>query len=113
MRRLDGLAALAGFAPRAAAAKREVDRIVGILEEAGLTPPSVAELERRTGRRDVAAILRLAAAAGRVEAVERDRYYARAGAGPVRRPLCREIGPAAVDRPRPSSGTGWGSAEST
>jgi selenocysteine-specific elongation factor len=38
----------------------------------------VAELERRTGRRDVEGILRLAAAAGKVEAVERDRYYGRA-----------------------------------
>jgi len=32
---------------------------------------------RRSGRRDIAAILRLAAQAGRVEAVERERYYAR------------------------------------
>jgi selenocysteine-specific elongation factor len=37
----------------------------------------VQELERHTGRRDVAAILRLAASAGRVEPVERDRYFAR------------------------------------
>jgi selenocysteine-specific elongation factor len=47
------------------------------VEEAGLTPPSVQELERHTGRRDVSGILRLAASAGRVEPVERDRYYAR------------------------------------
>jgi selenocysteine-specific elongation factor len=47
------------------------------LEAAGLTPPTVAELERRTGRRDVQGILRLAASTGKVEAVERDRYYAR------------------------------------
>ena len=44
---------------------------------ASLTPPSLAELERQTGRRDVAAMLRLAAASGRVEPVERDRYYTR------------------------------------
>ena len=50
---------------------------MALLEQADLTPPNVAELERRTGRRDVEAILRLAAAAGKVEAVERDRYYAR------------------------------------
>jgi selenocysteine-specific elongation factor len=49
-----------------------------MLEEAGLSPPSVAELEQRTGRHDVEGILRLATAAGRVEAVERDRYYTRA-----------------------------------
>jgi selenocysteine-specific elongation factor len=51
--------------------------VVGILEDAALTPPSLAELERQTGRRDVGQVLRLAAASGRVEAVERDRYYAR------------------------------------
>ena len=42
-----------------------------------LLPPSVPELERSTGRRDLLAVLRLAAARGQVEAVERDRYYAR------------------------------------
>ena len=55
----------------------EIDRVVRILEEAELSPPSLAELERQTGRRDVGAILRLAAQSGRVEAVERERYYAR------------------------------------
>jgi selenocysteine-specific elongation factor len=78
MRRLEGRAALAGFTPRAAGGEGAVTEIVALLEEAGLTPPNVAELERRTGRRDVEGILRLAAAAGKVEAVERDRYYARA-----------------------------------
>jgi selenocysteine-specific elongation factor len=38
----------------------------------------VAELEHSTGRRDLLATLRLAAARGQVEAVERDRYYTRA-----------------------------------
>ncbi len=77
MRRHEGLVALAGFAPRATGGDAVVDQIVRLLEEAGLTPPSVPELERHTGRRDVAAILRLAGTAGRVESVERDRYYAR------------------------------------
>jgi selenocysteine-specific elongation factor len=77
MRRLEGLVALAGFAPRAAGGDAAVDEIVRLLEDAGLSPPSVQELERHTGRRDVAAILRLAASAGRVEPVERDRYFAR------------------------------------
>ena len=48
-----------------------------ILAEAHLAPPSVPELEKTTGRRDLHSLLRLAAARGRVEAVERDRYYAR------------------------------------
>ncbi|HKU61219.1 MAG TPA: selenocysteine-specific translation elongation factor [Gemmatimonadales bacterium] len=73
----DGIVALAGFAPKVEGGDAEVDRIVGILEEAALSPPSLAELEAATGRRDLGSLLRLAAASGRVEAVERDRYYTR------------------------------------
>jgi selenocysteine-specific elongation factor len=71
-----GIARLAGFEPRVAGGEPEIDRLVQLLRDAGLAPPSVAELERETGRRDVAATLRLAAGRGLVEAVERDRYYA-------------------------------------
>jgi selenocysteine-specific elongation factor len=71
-----GIARLAGFEPRVAGGEPEIDRLVRMLQTAGLSPPSVSELERETGRRDVAAVLRLAAARGLVEAVERDRYYA-------------------------------------
>jgi selenocysteine-specific elongation factor len=78
MLRRDGLVALAGFAPKVTGGDAAVDEIVRLLEAAGLTPPSIPEVERQTGRRDVAAILRLAATAGRVESVEADRYYARA-----------------------------------
>lgn len=78
MQRQEGLIALAGFTPRAVGGDAAVDDLVRILEASDLTPPSVTELERQTGRRDAAAILRLAAADGRVEAVERDRYYGRA-----------------------------------
>jgi selenocysteine-specific elongation factor len=77
IRRTDGLVALAGFAPRVAGGEAEIDRIVRMLTEAELSPPTVAELTRLTGRTDVAATLRLAAARGDVEAVERDRYYSR------------------------------------
>jgi selenocysteine-specific elongation factor len=77
IRRRDGVVALAGFVPRVAGGDVAVDQLVRVLEEAGLTPPSVPELERLTGRRDAGAVLRLAAADGRVEAVERDRFYAR------------------------------------
>jgi selenocysteine-specific elongation factor len=77
IRRRDGLVALAGFVPRVAGGDVAIDQLVRLLEEAGLAPPSVPELERLTGQRDAAAMLRLAAAEGRVEAVERDRYYAR------------------------------------
>jgi len=77
LRRVDGVVALAGFVPRVAGGDAEIDRVVRILLDAHLTPPSIAELERSTGRRDLLALLRLAAVSGRVEAVERDRYYAR------------------------------------
>jgi selenocysteine-specific elongation factor len=70
-----GIVRLSGFEPRVEGGDAEIDRLVEILGRAGLAPPSLAELEQATGRRDVAAILRLAAAKGRVEAVERDRYY--------------------------------------
>jgi selenocysteine-specific elongation factor len=77
LRRTDGMVALTGFVPRVAGGDAEIDRVVGILHQAHLTPPSVPELERSTGRRDLLSLLRLAAASGRVEAVQRDRYYTR------------------------------------
>jgi selenocysteine-specific elongation factor len=77
LRRSDGVVALAGFAPRVVGGEAEIDRVVGILLDAHLAPPSIPELEQTTGRRDLLPLLRLAAASGRVEAVERDRYYAR------------------------------------
>jgi selenocysteine-specific elongation factor len=77
LRRVDGVIALAGFVPRVTGGDVEIERVVRTLLDARLTPPSVAELQRSTGRHDLLAVLRLAAARGQVEAVERDRYYAR------------------------------------
>jgi selenocysteine-specific elongation factor len=77
LRRFGSVVSLAGFVPRVAGGDAEIDRIVGILSQAHLSPPSVPELERSTGHRDLQPLLRLAAASGRVEAVERDRYYTR------------------------------------
>jgi len=71
-----GIVRAGGFEPRVEGGEPELQRLVRILQGAGLKPPSVAELERETGRRDIAAALRLAAGRGLVEAVERDRYYA-------------------------------------
>ncbi len=68
-------ARLAGFVPQIAGGEAVLERVVNIVRQAGLAPPSVAELARETGRQDVAAVLRLAASRGQVEAVERDRYY--------------------------------------
>jgi selenocysteine-specific elongation factor len=77
LRRSDSRASLPGFTPRIAGGDQEIDRIVNILTQAHLNPPTVSELEHSTGHRDLQPLLRLAAASGRVEAVERDRYYAR------------------------------------
>jgi selenocysteine-specific elongation factor len=101
IRQHDGVVALAGFSPRVEGGDAEVDRIVGILEAAALSPPSLAELEASTGRRDLGAILRLAARNGRVEAVERDRYYTRSALDHFARTLAElgreaDIVPAAV-----------------
>jgi len=74
---VEGVIALAGFAPRVAGGDPEIERVVRLLLDANLTPPSIPEMERSSGRRDLLAVLRLAAARGQVEAVERDRYYAR------------------------------------
>jgi selenocysteine-specific elongation factor len=65
-----------GFTPRVSGGNEQVDRIVGIIERAGLSPPSTAELEDATGIRDLQATLRLAARERRLEPVERNRYYA-------------------------------------
>jgi selenocysteine-specific elongation factor len=77
LRRVGSIVSLAGFVPRVAGGDAEIDRIVGILSQAHLSPPSVTELEQSTGHGDLQPLLRLAAASGRVEAVERDRYYTR------------------------------------
>lgn len=77
LRRIDRVVALAGFVPHVVGGDSVIDRVVRILLEAHLNPPSVPELERATGRRDLGAVLRLAATRGEVEAVERDRYYTR------------------------------------
>ncbi|MEO7476899.1 MAG: SelB C-terminal domain-containing protein, partial [Gemmatimonadales bacterium] len=77
MRLAGGVAVLSGFVPRVEGGDAEIDRVIRILEEAALSPPSLAELQSQTGRQDIPVILRLAARTGRVEAVERERYYAR------------------------------------
>ena len=64
-RRPDFLATVPGGAAELAA-------LVGRVVAGGLTAPDVAELERVTGRQDVAAALRIAARDGRVVAVRRD-----------------------------------------
>ncbi len=72
-----GLAAERTFRSRVSGGDAVVAEMVARLELAGLEPPSVPERAVLPGRPDVPAILRLAEAGGAVEAVERDRYFAR------------------------------------
>ncbi len=67
----------AGFRPAARGGDAQLERVLGAIEAAGLTPPTVAELETTLGVRGLAEVLRLGSRQGRVVPVERDRYYAR------------------------------------
>jgi selenocysteine-specific elongation factor len=68
----------APFQPRVEGGSELVDRLVVLLEQAGLTPPSISELEGQLRVGGLADALRLAARAGRIEAVDRDRYFSAA-----------------------------------
>jgi selenocysteine-specific elongation factor len=71
----DGRAALPGFEPRLPGGGEFLERAVSALEQAGLEPPTVAELERAVGGTGLLQSLRFAAQQGRVVAVENDRYF--------------------------------------
>jgi selenocysteine-specific elongation factor len=71
----DGVASLPGYAPRIEGGEDGIEHLVRLVDEAGLTPPTLTELTALTGRNDVLAAVRLAAARGLVKAVEPDRYY--------------------------------------
>jgi selenocysteine-specific elongation factor len=75
LRIVEGVASLPGHEPRIEGGEEEIDHLVRLVDEAGLTPPTIGELSTMTGRRDVLAAVRLAAARGLVKAVEPDRYY--------------------------------------
>ena len=72
---LDGVVAAPGFVPRLAGGEAQLARIVAMLEAAGLTPPTVRELEESSGLSGVLEVLRFGAREGRVIAVESDRYF--------------------------------------
>jgi selenocysteine-specific elongation factor len=77
--RLDhGIAALAGFSAGVAGGSAAIDRVVALVEAGGLTPPTVPELAEQLERFDVASALRIAAGAGRVEALGAEWYVSRA-----------------------------------
>ncbi len=64
-----------GFTPRPAASEALLERLVQRLDRAGLAPPAVGELETELKVPGIAEALRGAVRAGRLEAVERDRFF--------------------------------------
>ncbi|MGE0441062.1 MAG: selenocysteine-specific translation elongation factor [Gemmatimonadales bacterium] len=76
IRRGAGRVAAAGFVPSRAGGVEAEDELVAFLERAGLAPPTVAEIETGVEMRPVGPALRHAMAAGRVQAVDRERYAA-------------------------------------
>jgi len=98
LRIANGIAALAGHTPRVEGGEDEIAHLVRLVDEAGFTPPTVAELSALTGRRDVPAAVRLAAARGLMTAVEPDRYYS-SGALDRFRMLLLDAGRAGVIHP--------------
>jgi selenocysteine-specific elongation factor len=71
----DGLASLPDFNPRLGDAEAGLTRALARLELAGLTPPTVAELELELGVTGLLQSLRFAAQERKAVAVESDRYF--------------------------------------
>ena len=71
----EGLAAAPGFRAHVAGSEELLGRVLMVLEEAGLEPPTVAELEERLGQGGLLPMLRHAAQQRRLVAVESDRYF--------------------------------------
>lgn len=69
----EGLARSPGHVPASGGGQVEVDRLVARIREGGLEPPTVAELGG-LGLRDLPGALRIAAASGLIEPVDRERY---------------------------------------
>ena len=84
----------ATFRPALTAGDPGVSRIVARIEEAGLAPPSLGELEESEPR--AAELLRVAAREGRIIAVERDRYFGKAALDGFALTLGRLAGQGAV-----------------
>lgn len=76
LRRDQGAIALTGFEARAGGGAAEVARVVDAIRAGGLEPPTTGELAG-LGLSDLSGALRMAVGQRLIEAVERDRYYAR------------------------------------
>lgn len=64
-----------GFRPESAGGDAMTDRLVALITAAGMAPPTVSEIESVVKENGVAETLRLAARAGRLIQVDRDRYF--------------------------------------
>ncbi|HEV8149177.1 MAG TPA: SelB C-terminal domain-containing protein, partial [Gemmatimonadales bacterium] len=71
----EGAAALPRFVPRVTGGEELTARVVAALEQAGLEPPSIRELEHQLGQSGLLPQLRHAAQQGRIIQVESDRYF--------------------------------------
>ncbi len=69
----DGLAALPGF-QASQVAEAAVQQLIGLLDQAGLEAPDIAELARTMALPHLSGLLKRAVEAGVIAAVERDRY---------------------------------------
>lgn len=90
-----------GFTPRGGVDATALEQLVARVRTAGLEAPTVAELERETGRRDVLVLLRAAEGRGDVVAVARDHFFAPEAVARFRGALLEvgragEIAPAAL-----------------
>jgi selenocysteine-specific elongation factor len=72
----DGTVALPNFSPAVEQNAPLLAKVIETLEKAGLTPPSVPELEADLGQPGLLPLLRQAAQQQRIVAVESDRYFA-------------------------------------
>jgi selenocysteine-specific elongation factor len=70
-----GVVSLPGFTPTLVHGEETLERVVSLLEAAGLAPPTVEELEQQLGLSGLVGVLRLAARTGRVIPVQSDRYF--------------------------------------
>jgi len=78
--RREALVLRAGWRANGGATGEEVERLVRVLEKAGLSPPSLVELGATSGRGDLRTMLQPSVVEGRLVAVAPDRYFA---AGPI------------------------------
>lgn len=66
-----------GFTPVRTAGAELMERVIARVEEGGLTPPTLAELVAELKVPGVAEALKAAVQGGRLEAVERERFFSR------------------------------------